>query len=388
MLRWQYLPGDRCMRDQPAAQRGTSPLRGRMVRAAQAAQRRSRSFHVSKDCASSDNVTVTVSTPTRYHHFLAIAEQGSYRRAAAALHLTQPALSKSIQALEAEIGHRLFDRESRGVQLTEFGRRVLCHAKQMVAAEQDLRHDLELIETLSTGQLRVALGPYPSVVSGYRAAMRLARQHPHLNVALQVANWRVVTAAVVSRQADLGLAELTDAIDHPELQTERVGQHRAHFFCRAGHPILQHPSCTWAELLQYPWATTRIPPRITQGLPADLGRAGRRDAATGDLVPAIELDVPMLLAGFATGSDALVVGALSWLEPDLAAGRVCVVPLAAPPLIGEYGFIWARHRSLSRAAQAYIAAVREEECAYIAQEARAAALHGPARAVATAPVEP
>jgi DNA-binding transcriptional LysR family regulator len=51
--------------------------------------------------------------PARYHHFLAIAQQGSCRRAAAVLHLTQPALSKSIQALESETGHRLFDRESR-----------------------------------------------------------------------------------------------------------------------------------------------------------------------------------------------------------------------------------------------------------------------------------
>lgn len=321
-------------------------------------------------------MTLILSLPTRYHHFLAVAEQGSYRRAAAALRLTQPALSKSVQALEAEIGHRLFDRESRGVQLTEFGRRVLAYAKQMVAAEQDLRHDLELIETLSTGQLRVALGPYPSAVCGYGAAMRVARQHPHLNIALQVANWRVVTAAVVSRQADLGIAELTDASDHPDLQTELLGQHRAYFFCRAGHPILQHSRCSWAELLQFPWATTRIPPRITKGLPADLGRAGRRDAATGDLVPAIELDVPMLLAGFAAGSDALVVGPISWLQPDLVAGRLCVVPLAGTPLIGEYGFVWPRHRSLSRAAQAYIAAVREEECAFIEREARAVARFG------------
>jgi hypothetical protein len=67
---------------------------------------------------------------------------------------------------------------------------------------------------------------------------------------------------------------------------------------------------------------------------------------------------------------------MSWLEPDLAAGRLCVVPLAGPPPIGEYGLIWPRHRSLSRAAQAYIAAVREEECAFIEREARAVALHG------------
>jgi DNA-binding transcriptional LysR family regulator len=323
---------------------------------------------------------VIVSISTRYLQFMAIAEHGSYRRAATALHVSQPALTKSIQSLESDIGHRLFDRESRGVRLTEFGRRVLSHAQQMLAAEQDLRHDLGLIAGLATGQLKVALGPYPSVVSGYGAAARLARQHPQLGIALQVTNWRVVTGTVVARQAELGIAELSDATAHPELQTELVGQHCAHFFCRPGHPLLQRTSCRWAELLQFPWATTRLPPRIAQALPADLGRAGRRDAATGDLVPAIELDVPMQLAGFTSDSDTLVLGTFARLEADLQSRRLCVVPLAQPAPIGEYGFIWARHRSLSRAALAFMQAVREEERVYVEQEARAAAHYGVRRA--------
>lgn len=321
-----------------------------------------------------------MSIPVRYLQFMAVAEHGSYRRAAAALHVSQPALSKSIQALESDIGHRLFDREARGVQLTEFGRRVLGHAQQMLAAEQDLQHDLDLIAGLATGQLKVALGPYPSVVSGYGAAARIARQHPQLNIALQVANWRAVTGAVVARQADLGIAELSDAAAHPELRTELVGQHRAYFFCRPAHPVLRRAPCCWADLLQFPWATTRLPPRVAQALPPDLGRAGHRDASTGDLVPAIELDVPMQLGGFASDSDTLVMSTFALMEVDLAAGRVCMVPLVAPAPIGEYGFIWARHRSPSRAALAFMQAVRDEERAYAEQEARAAARYGVRRA--------
>ncbi len=332
-------------------------------------------FQSRRHLAPGDNVPVIVSISTRYLQFMAVAEHGSYRRAAAALHVSQPALTKSIQALESDIGHRLFDRESRGVRLTEFGRRVLSHAQQMLAAEQDLRHDLGLIAGLATGQLKVALGPYPSVVSGYGAAARISRQHPQLGIALQVANWRAVTAAVLARQAELGIAELSDAAAHPELQTELVGQHRAHFFCRPGHPVLQRAPCRWADLLQYPWSTTRLPPRIAQALPADLGRAGRRDATTGDLVPAIELDVPMQLAAFTSDSDTLVLSTFARLESDLAARRLCVVLLALPPPIGEYGFIWTRRRSLSRAALAFMQAVREEERLYAGQEARAAALY-------------
>jgi DNA-binding transcriptional LysR family regulator len=61
----------------------------------------------------------------RLRHFLAVAEHGNFGRAAATSHITQPALSRSIQALEAEVGAVLFDRRPSGVELTDMGRLVL-----------------------------------------------------------------------------------------------------------------------------------------------------------------------------------------------------------------------------------------------------------------------
>lgn len=154
-----------------------------------------------------------------------------------------------------------------------------------------------------------------------------------------------------------------------------MGRHRAHFFCRPDHPILQRAPCSWADLLQFPWATTRIPPRIVRAFPTDLGRAGRRDVTTGDLVPAIEVDVPMQLAVFATGGDTLVAGTFALLERELAERRLRPVPQALPPMAAEYGFIWPRHRSLSSAAQAFIQAVQEEEHAFALREAELSKRH-------------
>ena len=319
-------------------------------------------------------------TLTRYQQIVAIAEQGSFRRAAAALHITQPALSKSVQALEAELGARLFDRQSRHLSLTEYGHRVVLHARQLLAAEQDLRHDLDQIAGLSTGRVDVALGPYPSVISGFAAAARLVSEHPLLDITVRVASWRAVTHAVAARQVDLGVAELSEALGNPALLTEVVGRPRAYFFCRAGHPLLQRAPVALADLLQFPWAGTRFPPRVTRSFPGELGRAGRLDEATGDMIPAIELDVPMHLAAFARASDALVVGTLSLVEAALAAGQLVVVPTTAGPIAGEYGFIWLRHRSLSAAALAFMQAVREEERAFVEREARLAAALTPKRA--------
>ena len=318
-----------------------------------------------------------MSTPTRYRQFLAIVEHGSYRRAALALRVSQPALSKSIQALEAELGVRLFDRQSRTVSLTAFGQRVLDYARQMVGAAEDLRHDLAQLAGLSSGHVDVALGPYPSVISGYAAAARLLRQHPQLSLALRVASWRMVMQTVAARQADLGVAELSDAPAQPMLQTEVVGRHRAQFFCRVGHPILQRRKATLEDLLRHPWATTRLPPRIARTFPGDLGRAGRRDESTGDIVPAVELDVPMQLAALAGSGDVLVLGPFASMEQELAAGRVLPVPSTTAAFVSEYGFLWLAHRSLSPAAQAFMQAVREAERDFAQREARLAARYAP-----------
>ena len=65
---------------------------------------------------------------TRLRYFSAVAQAGSFSRAAAALHLSQPALSRQVLLLETELGQRLFERTGRGAQLTESGAALLEHA--------------------------------------------------------------------------------------------------------------------------------------------------------------------------------------------------------------------------------------------------------------------
>jgi DNA-binding transcriptional LysR family regulator len=316
-------------------------------------------------------------TPAQLRQVIALAAVGNFRRAAGALRISQPALSKAIQALEKELGVRLFDRQSRAVTPTEFGDRVVRYGKRLLEAEKDLLHDLALIAGLETGRVNVALGPYPSVVSGYAAAARLGREHPRVAIGLRVSNWRNVTKAVADRRVDLGIAELTDALGNESLATEDLGAHRARFFCRPGHPILRRKQIQFADLLAFPWATTRIPPRIAAAFPRPLGRAGSIDLATGDLVPAIELDVPMQIAAFTRGTDALALGTFAMVEQELRSGALAIVPTAKIDIRARYGFIWLEHRSLSPAAIAFMQAAREEERDFVAREALLAAAFEP-----------
>ena len=70
---------------------------------------------------------------------------------------------------------------------------------------------------------------------------------------------------------------------------------------------------------------SRIPARIAVSQPRSLGRASRIDALSGDLIPAITIDVPMQIADLLAGSDTLALASLALMERDLDAGNVAVV---------------------------------------------------------------
>lgn len=315
-------------------------------------------------------------TQRRLQHLLALVEHGHFGRAANALNISQPALSKSILALEDELGVQLLERKRGMVALTAFGTMVLERGKLLLTAEEDLRHEVALLSGLQTGLLKLALGPYPSVISGYLSIARLFAKHPKLSITVHVAGWREVARQVLSREVDLGIAELS-SLDEEELATEPVAQHRAYLFCRPGHPLVGCGPVSMLQALEFPWAGTRLPPRVASRFPNPPGAAGAIDLANGDFVPAIEIDVPMQLSQILTDSDALAVGTLKMFDADILAGRVSIVHLSTPQFRGNYGFIYLKNRSLAPATLAFMNEVRAAEAEIVEQEAAVAKRYFP-----------
>jgi DNA-binding transcriptional LysR family regulator len=318
-------------------------------------------------------------TLARLRHALTLAEQRSFHRAAETLQISQPALTKSIQVLETTLGVQLFDRQPGGVVLTEFGELVVEHTRKMVATEREMLRGISMRAHLETGSVEVALGPYPSMMVGYAAIGRLLTKHPKVNISIRVANWREVTRMVAGREVDLGVAELSDAVLNESLQTELVGQAAARFFCRPDHPILARGTATLSDLLQFPWATTRFPPRIAAAFPRPTGPAGRIDLLTGEFVPAIELDVPMQLSHLVSTNDVIAIGTLTMVEKDLEAAAFAVIPTPDLKIRASYGFIWRRNEPLPLAVQAFMEAFRDEERDTTERECRLERKYAPER---------
>jgi DNA-binding transcriptional LysR family regulator len=290
-------------------------------------------------------------------HTLAVWRHGSFRRAAAEQHLSQPALSRSIQNLEESLGVLLFDRQTSEVTPTVFGEALLRRAEAILGEATELEREMKLMKGLDVGRLSVAMGVYPAEMSGNRALADLLRAHPKLRLRSQLRHWRDVERLVRDRQVDIGFGEIGHLINAPGLRVEPIGRHQMLFFCRTGHPLLTRDAVSVEDLDAYPFAGVPIPERVAHLFP----RNCHVDEVTEDLIPPILLEDLTAVRTVVARTDAIGLASPLQIEPWLRSGELATVPLRASWLRLDYGFIFLTSRSLSPATEAFTALVRQIE---------------------------
>lgn len=282
-------------------------------------------------------------------HFVALAEHGHFARAAEAVHLSQPALSRSIQALEASLGCNLVDRHSRGISLTTHGQLVLEHAQRLLAGSQALKNAVSQLGNLQTGELRLGAGPYPAARLVPRAVGRMALRYPRVRVSLQIGNWLELRNSLLDDALELFVADSRELLDDPLLCIEPLQRHNGVLFCRPGHPLLAQANLQMKALLDYPMAGTQLPQSVAQNLRALSGR---------EQPLSIQCDNFMVLKALVADSDVLSMAPWDVVAEDVQAGRLARLPLADGVLTEQsaYALISRAGHSLSPAAEV----IREE----------------------------
>jgi DNA-binding transcriptional LysR family regulator len=294
---------------------------------------------------------------------------GNFRHAAKVLHITQPALTRSIQALEAALGVQLFNRLALGVELTRFGEAFLPKAHLLLQVHDDLAREMKVLRAVEQVDLRIAMGPYPHDLHGPEVLARVGSAHPGLQCSLMLGDWREVTTRVLGRDVELGVGDLAPAASDARLDTELVGQHALYFYCRAGHPILRRGDLTLVDLADTVLVGTRASVRLGAVLVKLGGRAGALDKTTGDFVPAWEVNDIHASKHMAASSDAIGAAMLTQIRHELDTGALCLVPVHTPWLRLNYGFIRRHDSAVSAGALEFMAAFRERETALDLQEA-------------------
>lgn len=291
----------------------------------------------------------------------ALARRRHFGLAAKDLGVSQPALTRSLKQLEADLGVRLFDRQ--GVTPTLFGEIVLRHGGRAIAEFDELTRELALARGLEIGELRIAAGPYPADISGERAVGLLLQTHPKIFVEMQSANWERAVRDVLDGAVDLAFADAGEAGQNPDLQVEPIRKSQLSFFCAAGHPLSEKEQIAFEDLLEYPWVGPTLPGRASAGLPATDKPFAVVDRAQGRvhpraLVGSFSAVKQIVLAGHALGA-----AISSQLARELSDGLCVLLPIATPWLTLNYGFITKRGRTPSPAAKAFMDIVLKIESA-------------------------
>lgn len=299
---------------------------------------------------------------------IALAEHGSFVRAAAALHISQPALSRSIQNLERRFGSELFVRSSGGVVPTDRGRLYIERARDVLRMADELDRDAVTRGTLGAGRVAVGGGPYPAESFLGPAAVRFVEQYPKVSVQLHARNWDELLRELRSRELDFFVAETSTLQREPELEIAPMpSAHAVHFVARAGHPLAGRGAANVEDVLAYPFVTpSRIPPRILDPMLA-AHRAATQKLRDARPFPAIQCNGLAPVKQILASSDAVSATILSCITTELDAGKFVLLG-TAPWLHLHYGIVSLKGRPWTQAAEKFLEYVLQAERRAAAEE--------------------
>ncbi|HEX5649753.1 MAG TPA: LysR family transcriptional regulator [Steroidobacteraceae bacterium] len=307
---------------------------------------------------------------------VALAEHGSFVRAAATLHVSQPALSRSVQGLERRLGQSLFQRGSGGVVPTDLGRLYVERARDLLRMADTLESETIGLDTTRRGRAAVGGGPFPAESFLGPAAARLVEQYPQASVEVRAHSWVDLLRQLRSRELDFFVAETSTLSREADLDVERLrSRHSLHFFARAGHPLAGRSDVAAAEALCWPFATpSRIPPRLLDPM-LKAHRAAKAHGAASRPFPALECNGVAAVKRIVRSCDAISASMLSCIAPELES-REFVLLGTEPWLHLQYGIVSLRGRPWTSTALTLRDYVRDAEREASADEARLLARFG------------
>lgn len=267
-------------------------------------------------------------------HLLAVAETGSFSKAAERCFLTQSALSRSIQTLESDLGGRLLDRIGKHNELTPLGLVVVERARAIVRESAELKRAAELLQE-GVGLIRVGLGSGPGALL-MQPLMRLAAEHyPRLRVSISRGATEMQLTQLRNRSLDALVVDARRVSPAPDLRIEPLGELRAGFVARNDHPLAREQSVSLAQVLDYPLACIPLSAEVSRTLIEQYG-----EGMHPERIIAISCEDINALLSAVEQSPVIYLGIIEAAREGLRARRLCELPVQPALGIGaRYAYV-------------------------------------------------
>jgi DNA-binding transcriptional LysR family regulator len=280
----------------------------------------------------------------KLRHIVAVARAGSFSRAAEELHLTQPALSRSIAGFETHHGVRLFDRERSGVTLTASGKLVVEQAQAILSATGDLERNLRQYGRGEAGRIEIGLGPLLASLLLPTLSRSLLRSRPNLQVFTLTKPADQLLTELMKDNIEMIFGNSWHVSQLPNVINEPIGSLELAMIVRADHELANRGDLTMGDLAGFPVATAVELP------------AGGLVASSGAFI----CDNFHILREAVTGTDCVWLSAPAFVAEDLRVGQLVRLDIADLwPARTEICMVSRQGRSRSPVASAITEDVRE-----------------------------
>ena len=277
-------------------------------------------------------MTVTI---TQLRHFIALAESGSFTRAADSTQRSQAAFSRSISVLEDNLGVALIERVGHQNNLTGIGRTVLEHARQLVAQADELDQVVKHHTSGEAGVVRIGLGATPSALLS-QPLLHLAAHHANgMKIQLHRGAQEMQIVALRERRLDalvIDLRSLPPA--RSDLVASKICALPIGLLCRPEHPLTQVRALQIKDLLNYPIAGTSVGGAFAQVIVERLGPLAHPDS----FFTLQSEDIAELLHTVRT-SNTIFAGAIAPALSDIQNGDLHRLPFTAKGLESEITWV-------------------------------------------------
>lgn len=198
----------------------------------------------------------------KLRHVVVLAEAGNYARAAEALNISQPALSRSIQSVEQHFDVVLFDRGRRGVTLTTIGRRVVAEAQALLRGAETLERNVQLMSASKLGGISFGADPLCAGVFLSDILAFLGDRHVGLHVQAVVQVATVLERQLLAHDIEFFIAPSGSISDSPHIVQQSLLTLRVALLVRPGHPLLDRGRLSLGDIGLYPLVAGNLPEHV------------------------------------------------------------------------------------------------------------------------------
>jgi len=284
-------------------------------------------------------------------YFMACVENKTMHAAAEAVHISQPALSKAIHNLEAQLGVPLLDRRPRGVEPTRFGETLFRYAKLIDSEVRRAVAEIDAMRGLTRGTIVIGVIPTMSIVMADVARI-VMETLPGLRLKLKIAFSAELTAALLDGELDTALLLLPANNDPLGLAFEPLVQTGPRVATRPGHPLADRKDLSLADLAGFPWLIPDYPPAHRE----IINRAFL-DAGVPPPQSAIDVSTVILFDSVVQNTDLITVVPSTLLNIRPTNLVALDVDFAFPP--EQVGLAYRQHSSLLPGARAVMQLIRD-----------------------------